>query len=284
MKKLIILIILIIGCALCFSCSTGETHQFLYGISFVSTSDLPIMNDLGIEVVSQVFPYDGSPQSWLAQLDQAQNHNIRVIAWLFPQGWEWDGKNWEIDDQSRSFLQTVSGHPALFAVYALEEPYWQGCWNCGYTTYQQQILYNKIKEIADVPIFSDVDSMSFWTAQGEETAFADGICDYCATWYYPFTVDRYERDKLVQQLQDDLTVAHERAPKSKIVWYIQAFAQNLSGHRMPTEDEMRDVASLVFDSGVDGAIWYVWTFNSTYDDFLVRHPELFAAVKNVYQK
>lgn len=261
----------------------GEFYQPFYGIQFVPAEDFSIVADLGAEVVSQVFPYLGSPESWLYQLDQAQEHNMKVIATLFPQGWEWDGASWRIDNQARSFLHTVADHPALFAVYALHEPYWQNCTGCGYTTYQQQLLYNEIKETADVPVFSDIGSISFWTNQGEEMTFADGVCDYCATWYYPFTLNDYERDKLINRLKSEVAVAFERAPESKIVWYMQSFAQDSLDLRMPQTEEMYDMARLVYESGMDGALWYVWSFGSLYDDYLSNHPELHNTVRQIHQ-
>jgi hypothetical protein len=252
-------------------------------MDMVRTEHLANVADLDIEVVGQVFRHNGTPESWLDQLDEAEKRGLEVIAWLWPQGWEWDGATWQFDSQARSFVETVAGHPATFAVYALHEPYWQGCWGCGYTTHEQQLLYDAIKAIADVPIFSAVDSMAFWTAQGEETAFADGICDYCETWYYPFLEDEYHWDEFLTHLHEDLAVARERAPNSKIVWAMQAFAQDPPGFRMPTSAEMDDMAREVYAAGVDGALWYPWTFNTLYDDFLFNHPELYGTVRDVYQ-
>lgn len=265
-----------------YKATSVETHQPFYGIDFVPTEDLTVVSSLGAQVIGQVFPHDGNPEAWLNNLDQAKKYNIKVIAWLYPQGWEWNGKSWTIDNQARLFIETVVNHPSLFAVYALEEPYWSGCWGCGYSTYEQQLLYSQIKKIANVPIFSAVDSMSFWTKNGEQTAFADGICDYCATWYYPFQKNEYKRVELIKQLRSDLKVARQRAPNSKIVWFMQSFAQNASGLRMPNSDEMVDLACLVYESGFDGAMWYVWKFNSLYDDYLSNHTELFDTVRKVY--
>ncbi len=260
----------------------GDNLPF-YGMDTVFAEDLPLVASLGAEVVAQKFSYSGTPMNWLDQLDEAQAHDLQVIAWLWPQGWQWDGTTWHIDHRARSFVQTVAGHPATFAVFALHEPYWQGCWGCGYTTYEQQLLYDAIKAIADVPIYSAVDSIAFWTAQGEETAFADGVCDYCGTWYHPFRTDGYKREEFLEQLYADLAVARERGPKSKIVWAMQAFAQDQGGFRMPTSAEMYDLAGEVYAAGVDGAMWHPWTFNSLYDDFLSNHPELYDTVRQVYE-
>jgi hypothetical protein len=160
-----------------------------------------------------------------------------------------------------------------------------GCEGCGYTTAEQQALYDAIKAIADVPLWSAVDSMSFWTEQGEETAFADGVCDYCETWYYPFKEGGiYEREAFVAQLTADLAVARERAPNSKVVWGMQSFAQGAPYHlRMPDADEMQDLASIVYSTDIDGALWYVWTFDDLYSDFLSNHPELYPVVREIYE-
>lgn len=255
-----------------------------YGMEFVPQADLGTVKGLGIEVVLWPFSYDGTPENWLAYLDEAQAHGIKVIARLWPEGWNWEGTTWQIDDQARSFISTVAEHPATFAVYALEEPYWQGCWGCGYTTYEQQLLYNAIKAIAAVPVFSEIDSMSFWTGQGEETAFADGICDYCATWYYAFEDSgSYRRDELVSRLSADLSVVRDLAPKSKFVWLMQSFAQTGS-YRMPTASEMQDLASIVYSMDVDGALWYCWWFESLYSDFLSTHTGLYPIVREIYEE
>jgi hypothetical protein len=257
-----------------------------YGMHFVSTSDLPTVKDLGAEVILMSFPHDGTPEGWLAYLDAAQAQKMRVIAWLWPEGWLWDGAAWQIDEQAELFVQTVAEHPALLAVYALHEPYWNGCWGCGYTTSEQQALYSAIKAIADVPIHSAVDSMSAWTSYAEkydmDTAFTDGICDYCETWYHPFLEGgAYERTRLIAQLEADLAVARERAPDSKIVFSLQCFAQ-AGTYRMPTAEEMRDMASIVYARDVDGALWYPWTFGALYTDFLSNHPELYDTVREIY--
>lgn len=260
-----------------------QPHPF-YGMEFVPTEDFETVRGMGVEVIGQTFAHDGSPASWTAQLDLAEDAGLRVIAWLWPQGWTWEGDRWVIDEQARSFFETVAGHQALFAVYVFNEPYWQECWGCGYTTLQQQTLYLQIKAIRDVPIFSAMDSMRFWTDYSPETAFADGICDYCATWYYPVTQDGFDQDELRARIAADLSTARQRAPKSKIVWYMQAFAGTESGFRVPNAEEMEEIARIVYEAGVDGAMWYVWSFNSLYSDTLCHHPELFDTVRKIYEE
>ncbi len=259
-----------------------SSHPF-YGMDFVPAEDFSIVKLLGVEMVSQTFSHDGDPKIWLEQLDLAQEAGIKVNAWLWPQGWTWNGTNWTIDSKARSFFQTVATHPALFSVYVFNEPYWQECFGCGYTTSQLQQLYKQIKDIANVPIFSAVDSMSYWTSYSTETAFADGVCDYCATWYYPFTDDEDKIDELKIQIKNDMAIANQRAPNSKIVWLMQSFGQKSSNLRMPNANDMNMLADIVYASGVDGVIWYVWSFDSLYDDYLSKHPELHNTIGQIYK-
>ena len=257
---------------------TATPLEPFYGMEFVPEGDLGTVKGLGTEVVLWAVSHDGTPESWLAYLDEAQAQGVKVITWLWPQGWNWNGNGWQIDAQARSFVQTVAGHPALFAVYALHEPV-----DSGYTTAEQQALYDAIKALADVPIYSETDSMSLWeTVGGEECTFEDGICDYCATWYYPFFKGSvYDRDQLIDRLTADLSVTREQAPNSKFVWLMQSFASS-GPYRMPTADEMRDLASIVYSMDVDGALWYVWQFDP-YSDFLSNDPELYPVVREIYE-
>jgi hypothetical protein len=261
-------------------------EQPFYGMHFVYPEELATVRKLGVDVVLRNFRHDGSPEEWLAYLDAAQAQEIRVVAWLWPEGWELQGDTWEIDAQAELFLRTMAAHPALLAVYALHEPYWQGCFGCGYTTVEQQALYRQIKEVVDVPVWSAVDSMAFWTERSDETAFAPGVCDYCETWYYPFREDgSYEREVVIAQLHDDLALVRALAPEVKVVWSMQAFAQGAPEYlRMPTEAEMRDLAALVYGAGVDGALWYPWNFNSLYDDTLSQHAELHQVIRDIFEE
>jgi hypothetical protein len=256
-----------------------------YGMEFVPIEDLSMVKDLGIEVVLMSFEHDRKPVDWLAYLDAAQGQGIWVIPWLWPEGWTWDGSTWQIDAQAELFLQTVAGHPALFAVYALHEPYWNGCEGCGYTTAEQQALYSAIKAIADVPIYSEINGIAWWTAHSQATAFADGVCDYCQSSYFPFLDGGvYLRDELIAAMTEDLAVARERAPNSKIVWTMPTLVYPPDNFRMPTADEMRDHAAIVYSMDVAGAWWYPWKFEGHYDDVLFNHPEIYPVVREVYEE
>ncbi len=251
------------------------------GMHFAAADDLPLVRALGVTVILQTFRHDGDPAEWLAQLNLAQSRALQVIAQLWPEGWVWDGNAWQIDEQARLFVQTVANHPAILAVYALHEPYWRGCDTCGLTTAQQQALYQQIKAIADVPLYSEIGEIDFWADQGPDTTLADGVCDYCAATYYPFFADgSYDRAGFIAHLDDDLAAVHQLAPNAKLVWGMQVFAQidSPEPRRMPTAAEIADIGTIVAEREVDGISWYVWEFGPLYDDFLSHHAELWPAV------
>ena len=160
-----------------------------YGMQFVPEEDLQTVKSFGTEVVLQTFFRNSPPEDWISYLDAAEAADIKVVASFWQPGWTYDGEQWIIDDEVKAFIKLVEDHPALFAIYSIHEPYWNGCFGCGYTTAEVQQLYSAIKEIADVPIFADMDELVFWAERSEENVFADAICDYCGLWYYPATTD-----------------------------------------------------------------------------------------------
>ena len=252
------------------------------GMQFVSDSqDYEIVRDLGVTVVLQTFKHDDTPADWLAQLDELQEHNLQVIAVLWPQGWEWDGDTWQVDRQAQLFLETIASHPTTFAVFGLQEPYWRGCRGCGLTTSEQQALYQTIKAIADVPLYSELGDITYWVNHGQETTLAEAVCDYCGVWFYPTFADgSYHRREFITHLEDNTTLIRKLAPNAKLVWLLQAFARN-DHRRMPTAEEIHDMGAIVAEREVDGVFWYVWHFGPLYSDFLSNHPELLPAVRSV---
>ena len=267
------------------------THSApFYALQYVDEANYDIAESMNINVILIDFDHDGSPQEWTAALDTAQAHNLQVIAWQWTPGWQWNGTNWTIDSQAELFLETVENHPALFAVYSLHEPYWNECFGCGYTTTQQQMLYTQIKAIADVPIYSSIGEIAYYAQYAEDnnvdTLFADGICDYCDTFYYPFKDgDVYERDEVIDYLNAELAIASEHAPNSKIIWVMQVFAQKQGYNlRMPTADEIEDLAEIAYATDIYGISWYTWTFDDDYYDFLENHPELFSVIGDIYEE
>lgn len=258
-----------------------------YGMQYVPEADMATVAELGVNTILHDFRFNGTPEEWIELLDTAAGHGFKVVAWLWPNGWQWNAETgqWTIDPQARLFVETVVDHPALLAVYGTHEGYWQGGYGNGYTTAQLQTLYRQIKEIADVPIYSAFGDFAFWRYYSPETVFADGVCDYCDVQYYPVLDSGYDIEEYVDRLALELSTVRELAPNSKFVWVMQAFESELSGRVMPSADQMREIASIALETDVDGVWWYVWNFDTNqYEDFLGKHPELYPVVREIYEE
>ncbi|NWG22643.1 MAG: hypothetical protein HXY39_20240 [Chloroflexi bacterium] len=261
----------------------GDPVFPFYGTQYVPVDELPVVRRLGFTVVLNDFAYDDGPAEWIGYLDAAHAQQLKVVAWLWPEGWTLDRRTgvWTIDPQTQRFLRSVAGHPALFAVYGLHEPYWNECDGCGYTTAQQQALYRAIKAISPVPVYSEINGFAFWAERGSATTIAPGVCDYCQTAFYPFMTDgSYKRKELIAHIQREIDALRRHAPTSRLIWTMPSMSHVGDQLRMPTADEMRDYARLVYaQPEIAGAWWYPWRWdNDLYPDYLAKHPELFPAV------
>ena len=47
---------------------------------------------------------------------------------------------------------------------------------------------------------------------------------------------------------------------------------------------MRDLTAILYRSDIAGAMWYPWTFNTLYDDYLANHPELYPVVLDIRER
>ena len=257
-----------------------------YGIQYVPLAELPHVRALGFDVVLTDFAYDADPATWVTYLDTARALRMRVIPWLWPEGWTLDRRTgaWTIDATARRFLETVARHPATFAIYGLHEPYWNECDTCGYTTAEQQALYTAIKRIAPVPIYSEINGFTFWAEASRAKTIAPGVCDYCQTAFYPFLDNgSYQRDELIAHIEREIATLQRYAPESRLIWTMPAMAHRGDRLRMPTSDEMWDYANLVYGRPeISGAWWYMWRWdNQLYSTYLAEHPELHPTVRNI---
>lgn len=256
-----------------------------YGVEFVPPAQFDDVAALGANAVLIDFPASKGPNRWKQILDAADDEGLRVVATLYPFQWEWDEsvERWRVSKKGRKFLRTIEDHPALLAVYALHEPYWNGCEGCGYTTAQQQALYDKITGIADVDVYSSFSSFK-WAHRtlGPKYEFAPGICDWCDTWRYPNQFNGYKRKKMIKRLDRELAYFRQRDPNAKFVWVLQGFESAEANRKLPSYDQLLDQADVALSRDIDALFWYTWTFDpNEYQEVLGDHPELQPAIAEV---
>ena len=110
---------------------------------------------------------------------------------------------------------------------------------------------------------------------GGSTTFADGICDYCDSWYYPVSADgEYDREGYITYLRTEVATVRELAPNSKFIWVLQAFGSEMWDKRLPTPEQLTEMAALAAEADLDGIWWYPWTFSDVYEQVLGDSPEL----------
>lgn len=257
---------------------TGVDEVELYGVQYPPEEEYDRLRRMGIDTILIDFSIGADPARWVEQLDLAGDADLSVVAWLWKPGWSLDEGTgtWKMDPRAATFLETVEGHPALFAVYGTHEAYWNGCFDCGYTTEQLQDLYSQIKEIADVPVYSSFGEFHYWANMGPETTFADGICDYCDSWYYPVREGgEYDIEKYRRTLELELSRVRELAPESQFIWVLQGFGSEQWGKELPSRDQLREMVAIAAEADVDGVWFYPWKFDSSeYESVLGDAPEL----------
>lgn len=264
-----------------------------YNSSVWSESDRPKIQErleylktLGVDTVIQTFSSNGTSESWLIFLDEAELLDIQVIAFLYPAG-KWTGSRFDYES-IRDFLAVVGDHPALLAYLGLHEPLEE------FTSEQLKEFYQTVKSYSpDLPIAHYLSDMEWFDGSFRFSGrkFSEGICDICIIWYYPARFKRgnpiFEEKVLIEVIQNNRQLLDNRAPDAQLWFLGQAFA--LEAHvrnlRMPNPEEMEKIFILAADAEIDGFLWYPWSHGS-YDMVLGDEQMEFQRqqVGEIYQK
>jgi hypothetical protein len=193
--------------------------------------------------------------------------------------WAWNGSEWVFPPSAIQTLEGIANHPALFAIYALHEPF-DYTNECHWTVEQQQELYQLLKAYTDAaPVWSDVGTLAGWEARGIE--LTDGICDYCGTFHHRFRSDWTSERSLEETLDTidaDLDTQQRLMPNSQVVYQVQAFSYASDGHslRLPTPEELATVRDHLCALH-QPMLYYPWS-HGTYDATLKDAPQLWSVV------
>jgi hypothetical protein len=228
----------------------------LYGVAYIFESDLPELGALNVKLVT--WQIDPSPQVALALLDMADGYGLRVILRL--QGshdWGWNGRRFDLSSLA-DFEPVIGGHPALVAVYGLHEP-WER-----FTPDQLRRFYSQWQAVApSLPVWHDMGHLP--------PAFTDDMCDVCGVSAAPHHWDQsgnpinlYEQDTRQRISQAQTYIQAD--PDAILCVYLQSYGRNFQGWadvRMPTADEMRENAAIVFgELQVTCGVWYPYRHGS----------------------
>ncbi|MBN1872940.1 MAG: hypothetical protein JXA33_01815 [Anaerolineae bacterium] len=218
-------------------------------------------------------------------LNQVQDYGYRAVVIMNSdttcsrRPWEWDGNTWVFPPTTVLTLQGISAHPALFAIYALHEPF-DTTNVCHWTVEQHQELYQLLKAHTNgVPVWSDIQGVDVWKSQ--DIVLADGICDYCGTFYHRFRSDWTSEqclEAILNWIDADLNAQRRLMPNSQIVFQIQvyAYANYIYPLRLPTVEELETVRDHLCTLN-QPFVYYLWS-HDTYDVELKDAPELWPVV------
>jgi len=214
-----------------------------YGVDYPGESDLPELVGLNVKLIKMTA---GSPQAALALLDLADSYGMRVTLRIGGVGdWGWNDSLFNLSSLA-NYEQVIGGHPALFAVYGLHEP-WER-----FSAAELRTFYSQWQTVAP--------SLPMWHDMGYLLAdFTDGICDVCAVSAYPHSQQGNDYDRRTRQRILDAQERIQVDPDAMLCVALQAYGDDpASGRpwRMPTADEMRENASIVFgELGVTCGTW-----------------------------
>lgn len=250
-----------------------------YSIARVPVADIAAVREVcGGHVIDLFFrPYHDAAHI-RAQLDIAHEHGYQATVNIYDTNnasrrpWEWNGSEWVFPQFTIDVLRDIANHPALFAIYALHEGFEI------YTANQQRALYTQLKEIINVPIWSDVNGLAIWENRGHD--LTDGICDYCGTFHHRFRGD-WTSEQCIEEtlgwIDADLDTQQRLMPNSVIVFQIQTFSYYGYSYplRLPTVAELMAVRDhLCALSQPFG--YYPW--HHSYPDNLEDAPQLWPVV------
>jgi hypothetical protein len=265
---------------------TPQPSKSWYGVARAPVDDWPaIRQNLGGSVVDLIVrPYTPLGDI-IASLDSAEAVGYRVVFSIYddntsinkPWYLDPDGQ-WVFPQSAIDMLGAVSGHPAMFAVYALHEPLDGGETYVGVE--QQQALYNLLKlHTGGLPVYTDIGGLAAFEDRGEP--LADGMCDYCATFPSHFRSDWTSEQCLAETLyriDADLDTQQRLMPGSQVVFLINtyAFADYPVPMRLPFSYELGVVKGRLCDLD-QPMVYYPW-HHGGYDATLEDAPELWPVI------
>lgn len=236
-----------------------------YGVGRTPESDWrPIRDDLGGVVVEHLVKPSVSDADILGSLNRAQALGLRVLLHIYDsesntrKPWRLEDGNWVVSERGVEILRLVEGHPALFAVYTLHEPYDSSDYHADSDA--QRALYALLKSYVDVPLYTDIATLQRPLQFSE--VLSDGMCDYCATFPTTFRGSWTSERSLAEtfrRIDADLAAQRQYMPNSELVFLVNMYQiGDGDRYRLPTEEELIAVRDYVCELGTP-ILYYPWT-------------------------
>jgi hypothetical protein len=267
------------------------------GTHWAALSDFPTLQGLGYQfVITTVHAHDRS--EWSKTFDQAQRARLQLIVGLWPPPYALRDGSWTISPDGRAFLSYAASRAELVkGIFVYNEPYWVSPFTgkgdyCGaLSAAQLRELRTAIRGVwPEAKIFHDLGRPSTWApggpmprdhpCVGDKYADAEGVADLVGVWYYPFDIGIYRKAYAVGELRREIAYVRTKMKAEPIV-AAQAFRCIRCGEatRFPTSQELEDWNCTTRSLGPYGISWYPWR-QSSYDDYLANHPEMWSATKS----
>jgi len=235
----------------------------------VRGSEWDTIAGLGVDFVEFLVRPSTADGTILAGLDRAQAMGLKVLLHVYDSATDTDAP-WSpevgITPRGAEILRLVEGHPALWAVYAFEEPF--DYTSEGYVTPdEQRELYAAIKAVADVPVYSDMASLA--RAESEGLDLSEGMCDVCcvAPTHWP--------DDPTPRLLAEVDTWRRTMPGAELAVMVNVY-EALPNYVLPTAGQLRDLRATMCELGLD-YLYYPWSHGG-YTTELKDLPDLWPVI------
>lgn len=257
-----------------------------------------IIKQLGVGVAGQSFSDRSTEADWQAYLDAAEAEGLGVLPVFFDAPPAWDGNAWDLGING-AFLTAMKDHPALYAIFIMDEPFHREK-HRGVTTAALQQLYQQVKGIApNVPVAVQF-SREITDAEQENDrrhAFKSGLCDICIISALEFRNyglgNRLDEDTLMENQSVSRLVISREAPQAQIWTTVQVFGAarttssggSGSSYFMPSAEQLQQMLDLLLSAEVQsngrlsGIVWQQWAHLAAGQLTLADSP--FETLRNV---
>lgn len=253
--------------------STPPLSQVWHGIVRSPQSAwLTMRNELDATVVEFLVKPSHSDSAILAGLDDARAQGLQVLLHIYDRStscdvpWDLANGEWTISSRGIEILNLVENHPAVWAVYTLEEP-WDPSSGCYADADTQRAMYTFLRQYTDLPLYTDEGSL--WRAVQEGHDIGDGMCDYCCVAPTKWSAGLSET---MQHITNEYQTWQATMTDSQLVFMVNVFGG--AGHQMPAAGELDTARDYMCSLGVP-QVYYSWV---GYTENLGNTPELWPVV------